>query len=653
MILKSNMNLQGFYSIDTYGKDGVLKHSTSPEKNFITNTGLSYIGQFAIADCFRYLSLGTSNTKNYVSETDSKYGGTFELSSPSDIAYRYIGGRTSDIDLSHSASQYYDASFIETTSGVRLNRSWRVPVGTDVFSADTTFEEVALSPGRGYNSYINNTPLTTPITIDITTDALTASSFRTHETVDIKNTYVGKYLVITKTNFASLPILVGAAPNGGANNTIYFANQISLDDFNDASIDGGDWKICEIYHPCDSSDSVYELTSQNEDGTYRVGTEYSPAAKYYRESAGLNICGASGAFVRIVKSIPVLKDEYFVFNYSLNVDFETGIHPFSFLMDGTRNTRAGLGNTNWGIVAGVSAGKAIGGHKLIHAGIKLITSSTQAELDSNISQHGTADYDIYSNYGESYISSWGCPLEPSARYTDLRAYLTSDNLQFVANSMNGGASGVNYALDGFEFTSGLMRWRGLSSNTPTADHINIRKLVADDENHLWPDPSDYTNGIPGEDMLINDRVINTMGATAQTSITETPVATSTFVSANRIRTKTRANEFRGASAANDFAGNIADSIAPAQIRGIVLAYEDPAATDRMIPYLDCLFKNSGTAIDVGMTMIPSRNIKAQTYNAGTLKSDYWYYLEADAKLTFSFQQSWGSPCDSSVDGCPP
>jgi hypothetical protein len=168
MILKESCGIQGKFKFDIYTKDNKLKHTTDYISNFITSTGLSYIHNYAFADCFRYLSLGTSNTANNITSKDNNASsptfnltvGTTGLSSPH-TSYQYLGGSATNCsDASYDVNNYVAAGcgYRIQGSGVTLNRAWRVPQTEDTyFTAPVTFKEYMLSPGRtGITGHVYN-----------------------------------------------------------------------------------------------------------------------------------------------------------------------------------------------------------------------------------------------------------------------------------------------------------------------------------------------------------------------------------------------------------------------------------------------------------------------------------------------------------------
>jgi hypothetical protein len=159
MMLRREYGLAGKFKFDVYSKDGTLKSTTDYIDNFITSTGLSYVHNYAFADCFRYLSLGSGTTANNITTQDTdpasptfnQFVGTTGLAIPLP-QYSYIGGNPLGcLDGAYDVSQYVanGCSYRVDPTGVALNRAWRVPADTTKFFTNAhTFKEYMLSPGR-------------------------------------------------------------------------------------------------------------------------------------------------------------------------------------------------------------------------------------------------------------------------------------------------------------------------------------------------------------------------------------------------------------------------------------------------------------------------------------------------------------------------
>lgn len=636
MKLKTHISLEGTYSVDVYNRSGEFKYSTGPHKNFITSQGLSYVSNYAIADCFRFVSVGLDNSANTILGNGG--WGTTYLGNilPQ---YSYIGGRDIQDDAGHLRSQYLTAGFTEHASGVLLSRSWRIPSGNSVFfDQDYTFEEIMLSPGRGYEVGLNGTA---DVSEGSTIDIFTTDTIRDNSATWLVNQWLGYVVRVRGSSTVQDRLILS-----NTSNTLT-VDTSAAGDFSTVGDEPYTYGIFHIYQLCSCLDSVV-----NTAGETRNGLDYSSTAIYYSGTAHVDICAASGAFARMVKTINVHQDDYLIFHYDLNVGVDTGITPLFFDMSSaSRNNRGLKQNSNWGPEGGAGGHNVSGIQSLIHHGFKLISPGTVVTQTpwGNMTQDGagywSADYD----FGESFTSSWGAPLEPSARGANITAYLTNDNLQFVANGTNGGA--YISSAPSFSGLSGLMEWRESPYND-AANHgfslknVNIRKVNQGSETKVWPIPSNYLTET--EDPSTFQHVIKSLDTTFSTATAYGAVTPS-----DRTRTVTRAFQFAGPSA-GDFA-NDGSTTHGAQIRGIVLGYKDsvPANSTSILPFFDCLFTDSGK--NIGPRVIPRKNSPlVGQYATGTIAAgtaSYWYYLESDAKLTFTFQQTWSSPCSPTVNGC--
>jgi hypothetical protein len=440
MHLNAHMNLEGTFTVDVFKRDGTPKYSIGPKKNFITSTGLSFISKFAISDCFRYVSFGTNSTANTINGNNgwgTSYLGTRipRLS--------YIGGRDRISDPGHTNSQYLDAGFTETISGVTLSRSWRVPSGTNTFfDADYVFEEVMLSPGRGYEVGIAQSPTDAGRQLDTTAGDLVSANFvQVNGAAWTVNQWVGYIANITDSSSTLAPQRRYISSNTATR--LNFSSSIDTTAGNNYA-----YAIHNIFQLCHCAEQEYDIDDQ-----LRGGIDCGSSVSYYSGTAHRDICAASGAFARMVQTITVAQDDYLIFNYDLRVAFETGKYPFKLVVS---NTRGALQNLSlWKGLTGV--------HQLIHHGVKMISPGSvvsDAPWGGPITQDDSAYWSADSDFGESFNGPWGSPLEPSTIGTRLTAYLTNDNLQFFANSVDGGASTVGVA--GFSGTSGS---NGLETGT--------------------------------------------------------------------------------------------------------------------------------------------------------------------------------------------
>jgi hypothetical protein len=139
-----DFQLEGRFRFDVFKQDGSLSYSTEYYPNFITSTGLNYIKTFALADCFRYISVGTGTGVNSLIGN-----GTTGLSIPIS-GYQYIGGNPNASDNCSRGNQYIEGACgyrVEKT-GFSLFRGWRIPAESGVyFDRDYILNEFMVTPG--------------------------------------------------------------------------------------------------------------------------------------------------------------------------------------------------------------------------------------------------------------------------------------------------------------------------------------------------------------------------------------------------------------------------------------------------------------------------------------------------------------------------
>lgn len=151
-MLDGNLKLNGKFKFDVYDNNGSLNYSIE-KGNFITPTGLSYINDIAIADCFRYISIGTGSGQNTITGI-----GTTGLQYPlTGSGYYYIGGSQSTFCSNTRGNQYFSLYCGTTyeTSGLKLSRGWRIP-STGYFDNDYNLSEFMVTPGPPrMNGFLN------------------------------------------------------------------------------------------------------------------------------------------------------------------------------------------------------------------------------------------------------------------------------------------------------------------------------------------------------------------------------------------------------------------------------------------------------------------------------------------------------------------
>lgn len=173
----NNLKIQGQFKFDLYTPQGELIKSSEYTDNFITNTGVTYPWNFAFADCFRFLTIGTGTGLNYT---------TYPVTTGLQYAlpqYSYIGSRSA-WNSGLNATYYGQPNnigagcgYVNNPSGVSLIRQWNLPDNTGgVFATDQTFNEFMVSPGRPYITGIGGVNLCSCNDTDGTNHGLDCSS---------------------------------------------------------------------------------------------------------------------------------------------------------------------------------------------------------------------------------------------------------------------------------------------------------------------------------------------------------------------------------------------------------------------------------------------------------------------------------------------
>lgn len=624
-MLQANLKLAGRYSVDVFKGDGSLRYSIGPEHNFITSTGLSMAFRYAFADCFRYLSLGLGDTPNTIVGQ-----GTTGLAQPLGPPLAYIGGRTSYSDP--TTSQYVSAGFVEKENVVSLYRSWRVPPGEDTFATPYTFKEFMLSPGRpgatgikmaGANSSFNY-QLGSPLASYLGASTVRADPSPSWNNDEWVGCYVSLYdsygnspqiRLITSNTLHTLTVSPNFThyTNGGG----YQFDTNSLYTY---------FTIHEPFNVCYCENFERDLFTTQ----YVYGPDVSAIADEY-DQRNTPICSQTGAFVRVVRDIGVSAGDYLLLTYTLDVTVDSGINQFYFPANIVGRS---INEDNWNSiinnVSGVSA--------LIHHGLKLINPGGYTAYGpwGPMPQPSTKYYASY-EVGESFVSSWGCPLEPYTKSINLDAYITTDYLQFAVNSSGGGAANNPYSGQ-----SGVMAWR----KTPNRDALggfparfyNIRQ--PNNEGSLYsinetPSPLNYRTYSTSP---LNDFGFDISWA-RQTPVGGVSISIETYSAAQRDRSIQRNMEFGGPPI----------SILPnppinKSIRCMVLSYKHPSYAGYHIPYMDIGFADTGLHLnpDIDRYLGAYNQWHLDTGDNGNGTMPKWNYLPNDAKLNFYFRLSWQS-----------
>lgn len=394
------------------------------------------------------------------------------------------------------------------------------------------------------------------------------------------------------------------------------------------------WKIPNGYNTFSGDYTFYELMlspgkptgaaglcgCQGSD-TSNGGVDASIIADYYDTISNASICKARSAFTRIILDPPITVNDrdFLVVNYSLNVGFDTGINIFTKNISNTFSS-------NWG-------GAITGTTSLIHHGIKLINNgdSTNHAGFRNQIHPNSETYTWASEYGESFVPLWGAPLEPSCLSTNLLAYLSTDNVQFLANQISGGAFDHTlwepYTFGGYPQSSGLLISVPNPSNTNNPRLFNIRTNLT---GPIYPNQT----GAEAIGTPLSDINYIFHSSYSKSNLNLSHIVSDRYGSILHSCVFTNLNSF-----------NWANGTSPTPlVRSMVLNYKDITSVSNniMYPFLDVLFTgNMGEGLC---------DLNPSDYSYSSPSSDY-FFLGGGGDLTLSFTLTWSSPCPFGVDGC--
>ena len=148
MKANTEYGLEGAFKVDTFDGGGNLIDTTDYFSNFITASGLAYPLTKHFAECFRFLSIGTSNASNSIDTTgligspaSIKVVNTFDNTTYTNQSMGYLG------PIYYSEG---NCGSIIHKDGPSYYRAWKIPSGQDVVvDEDVTFREFAVSPSSG------------------------------------------------------------------------------------------------------------------------------------------------------------------------------------------------------------------------------------------------------------------------------------------------------------------------------------------------------------------------------------------------------------------------------------------------------------------------------------------------------------------------
>jgi hypothetical protein len=160
--MKANVEygLRGAFKVDTYDGQGNFVESSDWFDNFITQSGLMYPTLYSFANCFRFLTLGTSSNNNRggLEGTNTDTTGcyspiqTFNVSDGTTQNGTWMGYEAYETGTDPLLNS--SCRTVINSNGIRFFRSWQVPsgaIGTTVneTGGSLNIQEFAVSPSSG------------------------------------------------------------------------------------------------------------------------------------------------------------------------------------------------------------------------------------------------------------------------------------------------------------------------------------------------------------------------------------------------------------------------------------------------------------------------------------------------------------------------
>jgi len=148
MKANTEYGLEGAFKVDTFDGKGNLVNTTDYFSNFITASGLNYPLTKHFAECFRFLSIGNSNSNNSIDTTgllgqptsfkvvDALNGASYGTQNTADLGPVYYSKENCGSFIHKDGPTYY--------------RAWKIPSGENsVLDEDVTFKEFVVAPSSG------------------------------------------------------------------------------------------------------------------------------------------------------------------------------------------------------------------------------------------------------------------------------------------------------------------------------------------------------------------------------------------------------------------------------------------------------------------------------------------------------------------------
>jgi hypothetical protein len=384
--------------------------------------------------------------------------------------------------------------------------------------------------------------------------------------------------------------------------------------------------------------------------------------EHYRFAYSLDIpsqCDAIYAFSRIVKPIQVAQDDYIIVNYDLTITFNTGLQytDLTITTQGGTTREAGY-EWNW-------SGNFKARGNLVHHGLKVVRGTDSNDWSTCRNQDllpGAEGLGYSPEIGEACIGRWGAPLEPTCQTSQLQAYFSSDNIQFLVNPQSGGKMQTGqywpYKVNGIKvIPSGTMTWH---TNPNTTDYIIGGGCPGQDTIYGHTRLTAF-NTCPDTTDASQDSMLNTLGrsVTAVASTSSSRPAIGIYpVASSRYRTgDLYAFEF-------DFNGGYEDLVSATPnrddaMRALVLAYGPNSNMYDLVPFYDAVIADGNPAttdgtesylpFDTGHFVgdVPHYDLPTE----GNL-SGYNYFSTFNEIIRVSFLMTWESECPDTVEGCP-
>jgi len=148
-MIKANTEygLEGAFKADLYDAHGNLVDSTNYFSNFITYSGLIYPLTYHFAECFRFLTLGSSSASNSVLTTG--IGTPISLK----VVDAFENINYENQSLSYLGPTYYSLENCGSSvskDGPAFFRAWKIPSGENTVAGETTtIREFMVSPSSG------------------------------------------------------------------------------------------------------------------------------------------------------------------------------------------------------------------------------------------------------------------------------------------------------------------------------------------------------------------------------------------------------------------------------------------------------------------------------------------------------------------------